>query len=141
MSIQMILAPLFVMVLLTFAVGFTLAARRVSELSGRNVRPQDVDLGQPNWPRLTMQFGNAFKNQFELPVLFYVLTILSIITKNADFLFVVLAWMFVLTRIVHAYIHVTSNNLRFRGPWFGLGAVMLFIMWLIFIVRIMLGLP
>ena len=53
----------------------------------------------------------------------------------------VLAWVFVLTRLVHAYIHVTSNNLRLRGLWFGVGAFVLFIMWVIFIVRILLGLP
>ena len=58
------------------------------------------------------QVGNSLTNQFELPVLFYVLTILAIITKHADFLFVVMAWIFVLTRLAHAYIHVTSNNVR-----------------------------
>ena len=43
-----------------------------------------------------MQVGYSFQNQFELPVLFYVLTILAIITKHADILFVVMAWIFVL---------------------------------------------
>jgi hypothetical protein len=141
MSIPMILAPLFVQVLLTFAVGFWLAGLRTGAMSRREVKPQDIDLGQPNWPRRTTQIGNAYRNQFELPVLFYVLTILAIITRHADFLFVVLAWVFVLSRLVHAYIHVTSNDLRSRGLWFGVGAVVLFIMWLIFIVRILLGLP
>ena len=88
-----------------------------------------------------MQVGNSFSSQFELPMLFYVLTILALITKHADFLFVVLAWIFVLTRIAHAYIHTTSNNLKLRGPFFGIGALVLAIMWVIFIVRIMLGLP
>ena len=56
------------------------------------------------------QIANALPDQFELPVLFYVLTILAMITRHADLLFVVLAWMFVAMRLVHAYIHVTSNN-------------------------------
>ena len=73
-------------------------------------------------------------------MLFYVLTILAIITKHADLLFVVMAWIFVLSRLAHAYVHVTSNNLRVRGAFFGIGALVLAIMWLIFIVRIMLGL-
>jgi len=53
----------------------------------------------------------AYHNQLELPVLFYVLTILVIITRHADFLFVVLAWVFVLLRVAHAAVHVTSNHL------------------------------
>ena len=141
MSIPMILAPLFVQVLLTIVVGFWLAGLRTGAISRREVRLQDVDLGQPNWPKRTTQFANSFRNQFELPVLFYVLTILAIITRHADLLFVVLAWVFVLSRVVHAFIHVTGNDLRTRGLWFGVGAVVLFVMWVIFIVRIMLGLP
>ena len=38
---------------------------------------RDIALGQPDWPERPTQFGNAFHNQFELPVLFYVLTILA----------------------------------------------------------------
>jgi hypothetical protein len=52
-----------------------------------------------------------------------------------------MAWIFVLARLAHAYVHVTSNNLNQRGPVFGLGAIVLALMWLIFIVRILFGLP
>jgi hypothetical protein len=137
----MILAPLFVQVLLTFVIGFWMAGLRTGALARREINPRDIDLRQPNWPPRATQVGNSYQNQFELPVLFYVLTILGIITKHADFLFVVLAWMFVLSRVIHALIHVTGNDLRARGLWFGVGAVVLFIMWVIFVVRIMLGLP
>jgi len=54
-------------------------------------------------------------------------------------LFVVLAWIFVASRLVHAYIHVTDNKVNRRGPAFGLGALVLTIMWVIFIIRILLG--
>jgi hypothetical protein len=141
MSIPMILAPMFVLVLMTFVLVFWLAGLRGPAFNRGEVRAEDVDLRQPNWPRRTMQVGNSFSSQFELPMLFYVLTILAIITKHADLLFVVLAWISVLTRIAHAYIHTTSNNLKLRGPFFGIGAVVLAIMWLIFIVEIMLRLP
>ena len=141
MTLPAILAPLFVQVILTFALGFWLAGLRGPAFRRGEVRAADVDLRQPNWPKRAMQVGNSFSSQFEMPVLFYVLTVLAIITKHADVLFVVLSWVFVLSRLAHAYIHVTSNNLRLRGPYFGVGAVVLAIMWLIFIVRIMLGLP
>ncbi len=141
MSIPMILAPLFVQVILTFVLGFWLASLRAPAVRRGEVKPKDIDLGQPNWPRRTTLVCNAFENQLELPVLFYVLTILAIITRHADFLFVVLAWVFVLSRLVHAYIHVTSNDLAQRGIWFGVGTIVLFVMWVIFIVRILLGLP
>ena len=67
-------------------------------------------------------------------MLFYVLTILAIITRQADLLFVVLAWVFVVLRVVHAYVHVTSNHVGARGsrpsrP----SVVVLAVMWVIFI--------
>ena len=141
MTLPMILAPLFVLVLMTFVIGFFLAGVRGPLLTRGEVRPEAISLRQPNWPPRALQIGYSFQNQFELPMLFYVLTILAIISKHADFLFVVMAWIFVLTRLAHAYVHCTNNNLRARGSFFGIGALVLAIMWLIFMIRIMLGLP
>ncbi len=141
MSTAMILAPLFVQVLLTFAVMFGMMVFRTRTLQSGETRFQDIAMREPNWPRRPAQFANSFSNQFELPVLFYVLTILAMFTKHADFLFVVLAWIFVAFRILQAYIHVTSNNVRFRGGYYFVATIVLVIMWLIFIVKILLGLP
>ena len=139
MTLPMILAPLFVLVLMTLVLGFWVPIVSVPMLRRGEVRPQDVDLRQLNWPRPIQQINNSYTNQFEQPVLFYVLTILAIISKHADLLFVVMAWIYVLVRLAHAYIHVTSNNVNLRGPVFGIGALVLAIMWLIFIVRILAG--
>ena len=80
---------------------------------------------EPNWPPHETQIANAYHNQLELPVLFYVLTILAIVTRHADLLFVVLAWVFVVFRLVHVYIHLTSNHLGRRFAMFATGAVVL----------------
>ena len=141
MTIPMILAPLFVLVLMTFVLGILLAALRGPVLTRGEVRPEQVSLREPNWPPRALQVGYSFQNQFELPMLFYVLTILVMFTKHADILFVMMAWIFVVMRLAHAFVHCTSNNLRARGAFFGIGALVLAIMWVIFIVRIMLGLP
>lgn len=140
MSVQMILLPLFAQVLLTFVLVFSLAIRRQIALRTGTTRWQDVALREGNWPKPAMQNGYAFSNQFELPVLFYVLTILALLTKQADLLFVVMAWIFVASRIVHAYIHVTSNNVRQRGLAFITGAFVLMVMWAIYMLRLLLQL-
>ena len=141
MSIATILAPLFAQVLLTFAVMIGMMVHRGSALVSGTTRYQDIAMRQPNWPHRASLFGNSFSNQFELPVLFYVLVILAMMTKHADFLFVVLAWVFVLFRALQAFVHVTNNNVPFRGGFYGIAAIVLLIMWLIFIVKILLGLP
>jgi hypothetical protein len=139
MSIQSILLPLFVQVVLTFALLFWTGGARFSAVRRGDVRPRDVALREPNWPKHETQIANAYHNQLELPVLFYVLTILAIVTRHADFLFVVLAWLFVLLRLVHVAIHLTSNHMGRRFAAFAGAAVVLAIMWGIFMLGILLG--
>ncbi len=141
MSVAMILAPLFVQVTLTLILLIGMAYVRGGALRRGEAKVESIALREPNWPRPAMQWANAYANQFELPVLFYVLTILSMATRHADLLFVLLAWVFVTLRVLQALVHVTSNRVRARGSLFGASAIVLLIMWVIFMVRILLGLP
>jgi hypothetical protein len=84
--------------------------------------------------------ADAYSNQTELPTLFYILTLLAYFTHLAGILFVVVAWVFVIFRLLHAYVHVTSNIVNLRGMLFGLGSVVLAVMWVIFIIQV-LGQP
>jgi hypothetical protein len=139
MTVQMILLPLFVEVILTFALLFWLAPLRARDFSSGLVREEDIGLRQPKWSKPALQVQYSFSNQFELPVLFYVLTILAYVTHHAGTLFVVLAWVFVIFRLLQAYVHVTNNKVRLRGMFFGISALALAIMWIVFIVEILTG--
>lgn len=141
MSIQMILAPLFVQVALTFVIMFWMGALRVAAVRGGEVKARDIALREPNWPPQVLKIANAYHNQLELPVLFYVLTVLAIITRHADLMFVLLAWVFVVLRVLHAVVHVTDNFVPRRGLLFMAGAIVLAVMWAIFSFRILLALP
>lgn len=139
MSLQAVLAPLFVQVVLTFALLVWLAYQRITLIGSGVVKRTDIALREPNWPARTLQLQNAVSNQFEVPVLFYALTILSIVTRHADLWFVILAWVFVLLRIIHASIHVTDNDVRRRGLTFIAATTVLMVMWILFMLRILLG--
>jgi hypothetical protein len=137
MTVQEVLLPLFVEVILTFLLLFWLAPLRAQDFSSGTTRPESVALREPNWSKRSLQVGYSYSNQFELPVLFYVLTILAWVTRHADLVFVVLAWVFVIFRYLQAYVHVTSNQVRVRGAFFGVSALVLAIMWVIYIVEIL----
>ncbi len=138
MSLQMVLLPLFVQVALTLALMILMATRRAQAVRNKQVRGADVALREPNWPPRALQAAYAYSNQFELPVLFYLLTILVIITKQADLAFVLLAWVFVVLRILQAWVYVTGNNIRYRALYFAAGAVVLTVMWVSFARHILL---
>ena len=138
MSIQMVLLPLFVQVGLTFALLLGMATSRGRALSSRQTSPEDVAPGSANWPTRVAQVGDCFSNQFEVPVLFYVLIALALPLRHADLIIVLLSWVFVVTRFVHAGIFVTSNDVRQRGlAWFA-GVLVLLAMWIYFALKILL---
>ena len=138
MSVPTVLLPVFVLIGLTFALLLWMAGARRNALVGRETRVRDIVLGQPNWPVRATQIGNCFRNQFELPVLFYILIALALPLRHADYLIVVLSWVFVVTRFVHAGVFVSSNDLSRRSlAWFA-GVVVLLIMWIYFALKILL---
>jgi len=139
MTIQMVLLPVFVQVALTFGLLLWMAYARRSSLGRGELKVRDIALGQSAWPPQAMQASNCFDNQFQLPLLFYVLVILAWITKQADLIFVVMAWLFVLSRLAHAYIHTTSNHVPTRFNAFAVGVLLLLVMWIIFAVRILIS--
>jgi hypothetical protein len=122
MSVQMVLLPVFVLVGLAFALLFGMATARSRALSGRE----------------TTQIGNCFSDQFELPVLFYVLIALALPLRHADFVIVLLSWVFVVIRFAHAGIFVTSNNVEQRSLAWSAGGLVLFAMWLYFALKVLL---
>ena len=137
MPVQAVLLPLFVEVLLTFGLWIWMAQLRTRDFSSGAVQPQEIALREPKWPKRTTQVAHSFANQFELPVLFYVLTILAYMTHRAGWAFVILAWVFVIFRLLHAYVHTTNNVVRLRGSLYGVAAAALIVNWLIYIVEIL----
>ncbi|MCI0468236.1 MAG: MAPEG family protein [Beijerinckiaceae bacterium] len=137
MSIQAVLLPLFVQVCLTYFLGFWLARLRWGLVLRKEVRWQDIALRQKPWPGRTEQIGHSFQNQFEMPVLFYLLIVLAILTGKADYVFVAMEWLFAAARIAHAYIHTTSNYVPLRGQFYIGGVIILFLMWVYFAIRIL----
>ena len=138
MNVPSVLAPVFVQVALTFALLFWMGRSRLAALRAKEVKVSDVSLGERVWPPRILQISNAYHNQFELPVLFYAAVAFALITRQAGFVFVILSWLYVLTRLVHAYIYTTSNVLRWRFSVFLVGALVLLALWILLAVQILL---
>ena len=113
MSVSSLLLPVFVQVGLTFYLHVhdgvhrsrALRTRRGEALRHRAARAALAAAS-------ATQFANCFHNQFELPVLFYAVVAFILITSTNSFVFVLLAWIFVAARLVHAYIHTGANVVR-----------------------------
>jgi hypothetical protein len=122
---------------LAFLLYLRLGALRRNALIGRETTYAEIALDDTRWPKDARQVSNCVSNQFELPVIFYVLCLMTIETNSASLLTALLAWAFVVLRYGHAYIHITSNYVPRRGMVFILGYFVLIAMAVIIALRLL----
>ena len=127
-----ILWPVLVQVLLTVGVLIAMLVTRANAARelGLKLDDPDVRVGQNRWTEGALKAGNSYKNQFEMPVLFYVAALTALQINAVDTVMLGFAWAFALSRIVHAIIHIGPNVIAFRGPVFAFGVAMVIAMWL-----------
>ena len=124
-----LLAPLFVQVAMTFVLAIYMGYCRYNAVKAHEVKVRDIALRQPNWPEKATKVGNAFHNQIETPILFYLLVVLLILTKQGDTVQLYLAWCYIAARLVHLTLHITSNRVFYRFLAFVISIIILMIMW------------
>jgi hypothetical protein len=139
MSTPAVLAPVFAQVALTFVLLFWMGSARFAAVRAGEVQVEDIALGERAWPDRVTRIANAFHNQFETPVLFYALVAFALLTAKADLSFVVLSWLFVLSRLAHAYVYATSNPVMLRFRIFLAGTLVLMAMWIVLAASLLAG--
>ena len=116
---------------------FYLGNVRIPMILKGEVSIRDIALDRGGWPEREHRVSNAFDNQFQLPVLLYASTLLALYF-GATLLEVLLVWAFVVSRYVHAYIHVTDNHVVRRFWAYFVGLLILCGLWLDLMVRMLL---
>ena len=81
-------------------------------------------------------FANNYQNQFELPVLFYVVVAFAMITGLVDSVLIALAWVFVALRLLHSFVQTGKNDIALRFKVFLAGLIGLAGMWAWFGLRL-----
>lgn len=118
MDQYLILQPVAALFLLTALVWLFMYARRLSFILGNSIDPQSLATPEQLSARLPESINNAsnnLKNLFELPVVFYALCVVLLVSQTIDALYLNCAWAFFALRVLHSLIHCTVNivNLRF----------------------------
>ena len=124
MHSEMILLPVLVQVFLTISVYVLLNVAKI-----RATKRGEVDLARralhdDAWPDQARKINNNIRNQFEVPVLFYVLALALLALNAVGPAALSCAWLFVLSRLAHAYVHVGSNYVPVRRRLFMFGCVL-----------------
>lgn len=142
MSQAAILYPVFAQVFLTFIIMLWMGQQRVSCISRGEVRAVDIGMRKDVLVGRAAMVSNNYHNQFEMPVLFYVLCGFVFITSQADIILVSLAWGYVGIRYIHAFVHTMVRSMTKRFSLFVISCLLLMGMWGLFAFRVIAnGLP
>lgn len=141
MSQSHIVLPAFAQAMLTIIVLVLLGPARARSMAEKRQTMDDADVrvGRNAWSEQATKVSNSYKNQFELPVLFFAVVAYALILRQADALMIGLAWAFVASRAAHAAIHIGPNVIMWRGAAFLVGAAVLLAMWVMLAWRILAG--
>jgi len=116
----LILVPIYISY--TVAIGVLMFLKRYSAVKTRQVKLKYFkDYAGESTYELEI-FKNHFNNQFQIPLIFIILCIASGLSGSVSLITCVLSYAFVLSRFVHTYFHLGSNNLAFRGLSYVFGA-------------------
>lgn len=120
--------PLFIMLLLPFLVLVKLFLTRATEMKLKKIHPQTVATrSQMSQYNIAIGASENFLNLFEMPIIFYALTLFFIFSQIQSTPIVILAWIYVISRYFHSYIQSTYNKVMHRFYAFAISAMTLFL--------------
>ncbi|RVA74322.1 MAPEG family protein [Mesorhizobium sp. M7A.F.Ca.CA.001.11.2.1] len=128
--------PVLAHVLLIYIVYCILGRRRYGAIRSGEAKPAQFKVRSTE-PASSVTVAANLTNQFELPVLFYVLCLTLHLTNGVNYLTQALMWIFVASRYFHAWVHLTSNNLLLRSRSFFVSAVILLLGWIWFALHLL----
>jgi len=124
--------PLFTMVLLTLLVAIRLLYFNTWAVLSGEVHIKHFRLFDAGITPKLQSVAQHYKNMFEMPILFYILCILLIINNNYTQFDVIIAWGFVLFRILHSLARIPNRDVNLRFGLFAGSFIMLVIGWINF---------
>ena len=130
MSPLPIFLPCVALVALTIIVWVRLYVDRIGEMRARRIKPQAISTSREAAQALqNLKAADNFRNLFEVPVLFYVLCVSLAVTQSVTILYLLGAWIYVVLRTAHSFIHLTYNRVMHRFVAYALSTILVLAMW------------
>jgi len=129
--IKILTGSLLFMAALTMLTLLVMFKRRVRGLRSGEIKVRQFGTyeTEDQMPSYALQGSRHYKNLFEMPVLFYVVALLAMVTQTQQLWTSILAISFCLVRALHAFIHLGSNNIILRMRVFAFSLLILTGLW------------
>ena len=130
------LVPISIMVLMNLFLIFRLMYMATAHIKNQDVHLEQFRIYEGEFPPRLRSARQQYQNMFEIPILFYLLCILNIIFDSYNDWDIIMAWGFVLFRVIHFFIRLQnqkSMNIIQRTLVFMTSLVILTCGWISFI--------
>ena len=130
MNHSAIFAPFPTVMSLTLVVWFYMYSRRIPFLQKSRTdlnRLTAAELARIS-PAAVSNPSDNLKNLFELPTLFYAVSLYLYVTDKVDGAYLIAAWVFAIFRILHSAMHCTVNIVIIRFWLYCVSALALWFM-------------
>ena len=104
-----LILPMLIQMSLALVILFVMAPRRLTAVKKAGGPAAIRKAG--GFSTSLVNMGDNFKNQFEIPVIFYAVCILFIVAGTTTTAVVAAAWVFVVFRILHTLVQCTNNKI------------------------------
>ena len=121
---------MFAMVLLTFIILILMFRTRTQSVASGAVKASFYKTYQGDTePEAAQKLTRHFSNLFEAPTLYYAACLAGLAMHVNDLAFLIMAWVYVAARLIHAYIHLGKNKIYPRIYAYLTGWIVLLVMW------------
>ncbi len=121
MTSELILWPVLGQILMSQLLYIPLVKRKFAAVRNKQVDRKKASLNPDAWTEDVQKVNNNLRNQFETPILFIALCLIFYVTEQVGIAVVVLAWLYVASRLAHMAVHITTNYVPLRMRFFGIG--------------------
>ena len=121
-----LIIPMFCHVALTGGLYALLTIMRAPSVWNMRVTKS----GENPFIQLEKQVSANLSNQFEWPLFFYAACVILLANESLySPIYLWLAWVFIVGRIIHSFIHIATSNVRLRGIVFTINFLAVFAIW------------
>ena len=132
-----ILYPVLVHIVLVLGLYIVLGIRKSAAIKSKSVDLKETSLNNKAWPTGVVQVSNNIDNQFESPLLFYMVCIITYLAEASTAISILLAWLYVALRYFHSYIHIGSNYVPYRLKIFVVSLLIILALLILLVVRML----
>lgn len=126
------LTPVLALIIWTLIMWGVMYARRIPAMKAIKIDPDSAKSPDGDWkeimPAKAQYAAHNYNHLMEQPTIFYALMFYIALTGGESGLMGALAWAYVVLRVIHSLIQISSNKVMVRFAIFTLSTIMLIVM-------------